>query len=434
MLTLCRAKRVGYGTMTAMPQWSGFRLAMIAVLWLAWNAQWVVIPVAVIPQAVNALVPDHPELWTGLVVAAGAVVAMIVPPVAGALSDRSRNPSGRRRPYLVAGVLASCVALVFFGWAESAGLAALLVAYLLLQFWWNWGAGPFAGLIPDLVPSDQHGAAAGWMNALGIVGTIMASVALWTYRPGHAWPLVCALVVVSLSCLGLTLIFIKEPAPGQPPPWQGLARFARSFYLPLAENRDFYLVLATRLLNQMGVWSVLTFLVLYLQFVVGLGQREANHLMVVLTAAGAVLAIGASFASARLIHRHGVVRTVQASSWVMALTAASYALIAVAPRLPLVAPLVLVFAIANGVFGASDWALALAVLPSGQDAGKDFGIWHICLVLPQVVGPVTTGVLITVAKRAVSAPFAYGLAFGVAAVWFVAASVFIGKLRLQRDS
>jgi hypothetical protein len=154
---------------------------------------------------------------------------------------------------------------------------------------------------------------------------------------------------------------------------------------------------------------------------------------VTLTGAGALLAIGASLAAARLIGRYGVVGTVRWSSWVMALTAASYTLIAFAPRLSLTIPLVLVFGIANGVFGAADWALALAVLPSGHDAGKDFGIWHICLVLPQVVGPITTGVLITAAEHAVSAPFAYGLSFGVAAAWFIAASVFIGRLRLHRQ-
>jgi Na+/melibiose symporter-like transporter len=406
------------------------RLAALSSLWLAWNAQWLIIPVTVIPQAVNSLAPRRPELWSGLVVGAGAAVALVVPPVAGAISDRSHNPSGRRRPYLVAGVLASCAALVFFGWAESANLAFLTIAYLLLEFWWNLAAGPFAGLIPDVVPAEQHGVATGWLNALGIVGTLIGSLALRTYRHAHPWPMIAVFTALSVVCLWVTLLFVREPAP-RPQPWPGLARFARSFYLPPADNKNFYLVLVTRLLNNMGVWSVLTFLVLYLQFVVGLAQDAATRLMATLTAVGAVLAIAASLAAARLIGRYGVVRAVQGSSWVMAATAASYTLIAVAPRVPLVVPMVLVFGIASGVFGAADWALALAVLPRGQDAGKDFGIWHICLVLPQVIGPITTGVLITAVSHLVSRPFAYAFAFAVAAAWFIAASVFIGRLKLR---
>ncbi|MGH3562591.1 MAG: MFS transporter [Mycobacterium sp.] len=415
-----------------MPRLTSLRLIAISALWLALNAQWLTIPVTVIPQAVNSVVPRHPELWAGFVVGAGAVVATVVPPLAGALSDRSRNASGRRRRYLIFGVLASCVALVLFGWAESASLAALTAAFLMLQFWWNWAAGPFAGLIPDVVPPKQHDQASGWLNALTIVGAIVGAAALWTYRPGHPWPMIVVFVALSIACLGVTLTWTREPTPGAPPPWPGLARFARSFYLPLADNRDFYLVLLTRLLNNMGVWSVLTFLVLYLQFVVGLQADTATQLMAALTAAGALLAIVGSLGATRMIRRLGVVRTVQTSSWVMALTAAGYTLIAVEPRVTFVVALVLLYGVASGVFGASDWALALAVLPRGQDAGKDFGIWHVCLVLPQVIGPISTGVLITAASHVVSRPFAYGLAFGIAAAWFIAASVLVGWIRVPQ--
>ena len=200
--------------------------------------------------------------------------------------------------------------------------------------------------------------------------------------------------------------------------------------MPLAENRDFYWVLVTRLLNNMGVWSVFTFLVLYLRFVVGLPGTRATQLMSALTGIGAVLAIAASLVTVRIIARVGVVRVVRQSSWVMALAAAGYACLAFAPQLWLVAPLLLVFGVANGVFGAADWALALAVLPAGQDAGKDMGIWHICLVLPQIVGPITTGVLITAIEHWSSAHVAYGTAFALAAAWFIAASVYVGRLRL----
>jgi len=414
---------------------SAFRLAAMSSLWLTWNAQSQTIAPTVVPQAVKFLVPQHPELWTGCVVGAGATVALIVPPVAGALSDRSGNPSGRRRRYVVGGVLASCAALVFFGWAQSTGLAVLIVAYLMLQFWWNWAAGPYTGLIPDVVPAEQYGEASGWMSALTFVGIIVGSAALYTYRPEQPWPMIAVFIALNVACAVVTLVWVREPTPDTPPPWPGLRTFARSFYLPLADNRDFYLVLVTRLLTNMGLGSVISFLVLYLQFVVGVPARDATRLMSTLLGAGAVLAIGASFAATRLIGRLGVVRTVQGSSWALAFAAVMYTLISVAPRLVFVIPVALIFAIAMGVFAASDWALALAVLPKGQDVGKDFGIWHVCMVLPNVFGPVTTGVLITVARRDVSAPFAYGLVFGFAAVWFIAASVPIGKLRIRpRDS
>src|ERR1700682_3847686 len=142
------------GMMGAMQRASWLGLGTLSSLWLAWNAQWLTIAPILIPQTVAALVRDRPELWSGLTVGAGALVALLISPVAGALSDRSRNPWGRRRSFLITGVLGSGVGLVSLGWAVSANLIALAVVYLVLQFCWNWGAGPFAGLIAHTVRAD----------------------------------------------------------------------------------------------------------------------------------------------------------------------------------------------------------------------------------------------------------------------------------------
>jgi Na+/melibiose symporter-like transporter len=419
------------GTMSAMHRKSWFGLATLSSLWLAWNAQWLTIVPTVIPQSVKELVGDHhAALWSGLTVGAGALVALLVTPVAGALSDRSRNPRGRRRPFLVSGVLVSCVGLLALGWAVTANLPALAGVFVVLQFCWNWGAGPFAGLIPDTVVPDQRDQASAWLNALGIVGAIIGAAAMFNFQPEHPWLAVTVWIALSLVCLATTLRWVPEPTPGPAPRWPGLTGFARSFLLPLAENRNFYWVLVTRLLNNMGAWSVFTFLVLYLQFVVGLSPDGATRLMAVLLGVGAVLAIVASVAATAMIRRVGVVRVVQVASWVMASSAAGYACVAFAPRLWLVVALVVVFGLGNGALGAADWALALAVLPDDLDAGKDMGIWHICLVLPQIAGPITTGVVITIAESMASEHFAYGLAFAIAAAWFIAGSIYVNKIRL----
>jgi hypothetical protein len=105
-------------------------------------------------------------------------------------------------------------------------------------------------------------------------------------------------------------------------------------------------------------------------------------------------------------------------------------LIALLPDLSLVVPVVLVFSAAYGAYGAVDWALALKVLPAEQDAGKDMGIWHVSMVLPQVLGPGVTGWLITAIKTAYSPQLAYSLAFAVAALWFTLAAMLITRVRL----
>jgi hypothetical protein len=49
----------------------------------------------------------------------------------------------------------------------------------------------------------------------------------------------------------------------------------------------------------------------------------------------------------------------------------------------------------------------------------------------RVLGPASTGWIISGAKWAVSARFAYVLAFAIAALWFSLSAVLVARVRLQ---
>ncbi|MGH7062028.1 MAG: hypothetical protein ACREFH_16690, partial [Stellaceae bacterium] len=79
----------------------------VSLLWFALFANWLtVVPVIVPDQIASILGPDAAakEGIAGSIQAAGAFVALIMAPLAGALSDRVRHPLGRRRPFLIAGM------------------------------------------------------------------------------------------------------------------------------------------------------------------------------------------------------------------------------------------------------------------------------------------------------------------------------------------
>lgn len=305
------------------------------------------------------------------------------------------------------------------------------LAYLHLQFWWNWAAGPYAGLIPDVVPARQQSAAVGWLNALGTLGMILGNLLTATFfrPPGHAGQVIGLFIALDLLGLPVTLAGAREPSSSRTVPQGGSRAFLRSFRISPRQHPAFYLVLVTRLLTNMGSWSILAFLLYYLQSVLGLPQGDAMRLLPTLLGAGACLAIPSSLIGARLADRYGLVRVVRVSNWVMAATAIGYVLIALHPTVVLLVLAVLVFSVANGIYSTADWSLALRVLPSGQDAGKDFGIWHVCMVLPQIIGPAMTGLLIAAVEEVASARLAYGLVFGIGAMWFVLGAIFVGRVR-----
>jgi len=406
---------------------------LLSLLWFAFYAQWLtVVPILVPDQVATILGADasQKEGLSGSVVAAGAAVALLVAPLAGALSDRRRSLHGRRRPFLILGMAGTCLALLaMVPFAPGSSLLLYTAAFLNLQFWWNWAAGPYAGLIPDVVPEAARATASAWMNVMSVFGSISGNllIALF-YAPGRPATVVAMLVVINLACLALTLRFVREPPATAVAPPFALGDFLRSFYLDPRAHGNFYWVLITRLAGNMGVWSIFTFLLFYLRDVIGIAKAET--VLPVLLGVGAVVAVPASMIGAWLADRYGLVRIVSTTSWIMAAAATSYVLVAFAPNLMLVAPIVVVFAASYGAYQAVDWALALAVLPSGETAGKDMGIWHIAMVLPQIVGPALTGWIISGAKHAVSDAFAYTVAFGIAALWFVLSAALVARVRL----
>jgi MFS family permease len=98
------------------------------------------------------------------------------------------------------------------------------------------------------------------------------------------------------------------------------------------------------------------------------------------------------------------------------------------PTLPATLIVAALFGIGNGAYQAVDWALAIDVLPEGEGAAKDMGVWHVALVLPQMVAPAITGFTLA-ALKPISLPLGYTAVYAMAAVWFVLGTVFVRQIR-----
>jgi len=189
-------------------RWRDF--VTINLFWLGLNIRNTAFGSIFMPYLVDAFVrPEVKNTALGAMRTAGLVIAMLVQPAMGLLSDRSTSRWGRRRPFILAGVLLDLVFLAAVGLSRSYG--TLLAATLLLQFSSNVSHGPLQGLIPDLVPQDQHGRAAAVKSILELLPIIVVG---FTIAPlvgaGHlGWAIVATGSGLLLTML-LTMRWVHE--------------------------------------------------------------------------------------------------------------------------------------------------------------------------------------------------------------------------------
>ena len=405
---------------------------LLSCFWLAYNFEWGALLPVVLPSQIAAIVGDErKELFNGLIPAAGAALSLVATPIAGALSDRSRSRMGRRRPFLAAGTLINIAFLLLLARIGGAGsIGIFLLAYLGVQLGANWAGGPYAGLIPDLVPPDQRGQASGWLALMTAAGTLLGVTAAGALIVGSDYVPIYLAIAATLAILcAVTMIGVKEkPLEAIPAPIR-FRDFQGSFLLRGSRYRDFYFVLFTRALVTMGIYSVFTFFQFFLKDVVRVENpaRDASYLVGIIIAAG----IPTSLLAGAVSDRVGRKPLVYWSGGIMA--AASLLFIAVG-RFPSLAAMYWIgalFGIGYGAYQAVDWALAIDVLPQGDSAAKDMGIWHVSLVLPQVIAPALTGVILAALKPH-SLLLGYTLVFTATAFWFILGTVFVRQIRGAR--
>jgi len=183
---------------------------------ILWNA----LHPLLLPLIVLSLVSEERKNGTlGLVTFVGLVVAMLVQPLAGALSDRARTRWGRRRPFILAGTLGTAALVLALDRADD--VATLLLLYAALQAISNVALSAYQGLIPDLVPAARRGLAAGAKSFAEILGLIVAALALPPLvADGRAGPGLAATVgLLGLATAGTCLLVPETVDLGTPSPY-----------------------------------------------------------------------------------------------------------------------------------------------------------------------------------------------------------------------
>lgn len=355
---------------------------------------------AAIDPAARIVLLSQTAFWGGLVSGLANIVF-------GMLSDRTPGPFGRRRPWVVIGLVIVLISYLMIFNART-GLS-LIIAVIVFQAGLNALFGPLNALLPDMVPDRQKGLVSSLLGLAHPIATLFTALvmAIWLTDPVTRFLAMAGTVVVLVLPVLLTT---RESSLKERPGRSGLS-------LGALMNRDFAVAFGSRLLVQVAITLNALYLLFYVQGSAPLAARFASQGLETvfgwLLAAHTVTALLAGFVGGLWSDRLGRRKAfIFASGCLMA--AGMVTLVAV-PTWP--GPLFgqVLFGAGLGLFTTVDLALVTQVLPRRAHAGGDLGLMNLANSLPQVAAP-SLGLLIFYLGGDAGLTWAFLVAAGFAVV------------------
>lgn len=401
-------------------------------IWLMVLAQFGVFIAFITPLAislairVNTLAPGHPE-YLGFIVGAGALFVMLTSPFMGIWSDRTRTRFGRRRPFMIGGMLIGVVALVVMGSAPNPIILGF--GWVLAQWGWGTTLSNLQISTADRLPESQRGKVAGLTSfatqiapVFGVViAQFLTADALLLFLIPGAVGVVFVLLFVLLVHEDDSRALPKDPITvGQ--------LLAKYLYNPRTYP-DFSWNWLARFFFYSGISLNTTYTAYFFANRLGISVEEVTGIIASLSLAGILAitlgALGGGFMSDRLKRRRVFVLLGGV------LMGVGMVVQAIAPDLPLLIVGSLVTSVGLGLFAAVDQALLLDVLPEREtDAGRFMGITGFATSIPQSVAPLAASGILLIGVTGDERN--YSLVYVVGAVLVVLAGAVTLRIRSVR--
>lgn len=113
----------------------------------------------------------------GIIMACDNLAALILLPIFGNLSDKTKSPIGKRMPYILTGTFVAAIAFpfipLFFHKNNMVGMVIMMAVVLMFMMMYR---NPAVALMPDITPKPLRAKANGIINIMGYLGGAAATV------------------------------------------------------------------------------------------------------------------------------------------------------------------------------------------------------------------------------------------------------------------
>jgi MFS family permease len=331
---------------------------------------------------------ENTPLALGIITGTGAVTGLIVDPIAGRVSDRTRLRFGRRRTWILAGGLAGASAVMAITLTTEVWQIVLL--WCLVQAFIGFQMSTTGALMVDQVPAARRGSISGALGTIVAFGPIIGLAIITPFSGATQWLLLGALAIIGAV---FAVVLLREHVPSKAAGPLGLKALVTSFWINPRRHPAFgWAWLVSLFVGAVGAAGVYNSIFLLQRMDVPQDELASTvlTLSIVYVGVGGVACIAAGIISDRLRRQKAFVLMGGV------LGAASLSILAFSYTMPAVIVSTAIGGIGAGIFLSVDVALSTRMLPNAEDIGKDWGVMNLASSLPTSIVPFVAPLLLAV--------------------------------------
>ena len=155
----------------------GFAFFGILLLWQVYDSWCPTLLTQLFTKNFGVTDEKQVQYLVGVMMAIDNLAALILLPIFGRLSDKTRTPIGKRMPYILVGTAVCAIAFpfipLFYHWNNVAGVIAMMLITVIFAMMYR---NPAVALMPDVTPKPLRSKANGIINIMGYIGGAFATV------------------------------------------------------------------------------------------------------------------------------------------------------------------------------------------------------------------------------------------------------------------
>ena len=346
------------------------------------------------------------DYYSGYIMSADNVVALLLLPLFGSMSDRANSRIGRRMPFIIFGTITAVVTMMIIPYAVHAQqLVLFMVALGLVLIFMSVYRSPAVALMPDITPKPLRSKGNAVINLMGAIGGALILLANKFLAPdtdhpetANYWPIfmiVAGIMIVGTVILVLTVnepklvkkMRLDSAAMGIDPEEAQETTVRVKNRLPREVKVSMGFILASIALWFMGYNAVTTAFSKYAVFKLGMAEGDASTILMVAIIAATIAFIPIGIIASRVGRRKTIL------VGIVLLTAVFGTAILYTEYTPLMYVSFAVAGIGWAAINVNSLPMVLE-MAKGADVGKFTGYYYTFSMAAQVLTPIASGWLL----------------------------------------